>query len=242
MSFCGNTGSIPAMTRRQLLERYTGSLSVLPEQAPSDSDMKNGLVPDAWVRDHVSSLITSGIIPSVPNPKELEGNPGGAPEAVDPLKTFVEKDQLLQVNLKKEYCFYETRYFAALDSFLSSIASTTLNGNRDQLIKSRLDLTRTLNEKLTLLTQITNEISKRRYQQSQGLQSDINSLNAKMGIRRKELLEQQDILSRETAAADLHKRMVDYTTEKNKANTNLLTLYGILNITAIAMIFYVSRT
>jgi hypothetical protein len=60
--------------------------------------------------------------------------------------------------------------------------------------------------------------------------------------RRTELLKQQDILSRETATADLHKRMVDYTTEKNKANTNLLTLYGILNITAIAMIFYISRT
>jgi hypothetical protein len=99
-----------------------------------------------------------------------------------------------------------------------------------------------MNQKLTLLTQITNEISKSRYQQSQGLQGQINSVNTNLEQRRKELLEQQEILNRETAAADLHKRMVEYTTEKNKANTNLLTLYGILNITAIAMIFYVSRT
>jgi hypothetical protein len=227
------------MTQDQILARYMASPSVLPEEVPP---MTSGLASDGWVRNHVAALINRGIIPAVPEPKKLQGNPGGAPEATDPLKTFVEKDQQLQENLKKEYCFYELRYFAALDSFLSSIASTTLGASRDQLIKSKLDITRMMNQKLTLLTQITNEISKSRYQQSQGLQGQINSVNTNLEQRRKELLEQQEILNRETAAADLHKRMVEYTTEKNKANTNLLTLYGILNITAIAMIFYVSRT
>ena len=243
MSFCGTTGSIPAMTQDQLLARYTESPSVLPESIQDVAGINTtGLATSGWLKSHVDELINKGIIPAVPDPKTMKGNPGGAPEAMDPLKTFVEKDQQLQVNLKKEYCFYELRYFAALDSFLSSIASTTLGASRDQLLKSKLDLTRMLNQKLTLLTQITNEISKSRYQQSQGLQGEINSVNTNLEKRRSELLEQQEILSRETAAADLHKRMVEYTTEKNKANTNLLTLYGILNITAIAMIFYISRT
>jgi hypothetical protein len=239
MSFCGNTGSIPAMTQEQILARYTDSVSILPDEIPP---MTDGLANSSWVRNHVSALTNSGIIPAIPEPKNLQSNPTGTPESVDPLKTFVEKDQTLRENIKKEYCFYERRYFAALDSFLSSIASTTLGASRDQLIKGKLDLTRMLNQKLTLLTQITNEISKRRYEQSQGMQTQINSVNQSLTDRRGKLLEQQEILSRETAAADLHKRMVEYTTEKNKANTNLLTLYGILNITAIAMIFYIART
>ena len=60
--------------------------------------------------------------------------------------------------------------------------------------------------------------------------------------RCEDLLEQRDILERETAAADLHKRMAEYTTEKNRANQNLLTLYAVLNVTALAMIFYIART
>jgi hypothetical protein len=239
MSFCGNTGSIPAMTQEQILARYTESVSILPESMPS---MNNGLASTSWVRNHVDALMNNNIIPLPPQPDKTRGNPAGAPEALDPLKTFVEKDQTLRENIKKEYCFYERRYFAALDSFLSSIASTTLGADRDRLIKGKLDLTRMLNQKLTLLTQITSEISKTRYQLSQGMQNQINSLNKTLTVRRDQLLEQQDILSRETAAADLHKRMVEYTVEKNKANTNLLTLYGILNITAIAMIFYIART
>jgi hypothetical protein len=63
-----------------------------------------------------------------------------------------------------------------------------------------------------------------------------------LGARQKQLSEQNEILNRESAAADLHKRMVEYTIEKNKANTNLLTLYGVLNIVALSMIFYIART
>ena len=122
------------------------------------------------------------------------------------------------------------------------MASKSLAGNQETVVQGRLVAARMLNQKLTLLTQITNGISKKRYASTSALQSEINAVNGSLAKRREDLLEQRDILQRETAAADLHKRMAEYTTEKNRANQNLLTLYAVLNVTALAMIFYIART
>lgn len=108
-------------------------------------------------------------------------------------------------------------------------------------MQERLNILRGLNSRLILITQIANGIAKNRYQKTNSFQGQINTINNQLTSRRAGLQEQNEILSRETAAADLHKRMVEYTIEKNKANQNLLALYGVLNITALAMIFYVAR-
>jgi hypothetical protein len=238
-TFCGGKGSVPKMTPSELLARYTGSVGFLPESMPQ---MPNGLASEGWLRNYVSTLESQGRIPRIPAANDMKSTPFDSPDSQDPLAEYVKKETKLQKDLKKEYCFYETRYFSALDQFLQGVADASLKGNTETVVQGRLDTTRRLNQKVTLLTQITNAISKYRYNTSQALQRDINSVNNNLRKRQQNLLTQREILVKETAAADLHKRMVDYTTEKNKANTNLLTLYGILNISAIAMIFYIART
>ena len=237
-TFCGGTGSVPKMTPSELLARYSDSLGFLPESMPP---MSNGLAEEGWLKNYVSTLEGQDRIPRIPAANDMKSTPFDSPDTQDPLAEYVKKEGQLQDNLKKEYCFYETRYFSALDQFLQGVADASLQGNAETVVQGRLDAARRLNQKVTLLTQITNSISKYRYNSSQAMQRDINSLNNNLRERQKNLIAQRNILVKETAAADLHKRMVDYTTEKNKANTNLLTLYGILNITAIAMIFYIAR-
>jgi hypothetical protein len=236
-SFCGGTGSVPAMTPSEIAEKFPNGF--LPESLPP---MEGGLAAQGWLNQYISSLKSQGRLPSPPSAQSLQSTPLAAPETSDPMKTFVQKENAVQETLKQEYCFYERRYFAALDSFLQSVASKSLAGQQETIVQGRLAIARTLNQKLTLLTQITNGISKQRYASTSALQSDINSINGSLAKRRNELLEQREILQRESAAADLHKRMAEYTTEKNRANQNLLTLYGVLNITALAMIFYIART
>jgi hypothetical protein len=235
--FCGGTGSVPAMTPSELNARFPNGF--LPDGMPP---MPNGLAEEKWVLDYISRLVSQGRLPNLPSAKNFQSTPFGSPESQDPLKSYVAKENSVQETLKKEYCFYEKRYFAALNSFLTAVSNTSIRGQASASVDQNLNLARALNQKLTLLTQITNGIAKQRYSSTQKMQSEINSINGNLEKRRKELLEQRDILSRESAAADLHKRMVEYTTEKNRANQNLLTLYGILNITAIAMIFYIART
>lgn len=40
----------------------------------------------------------------------------------------------------------------------------------------------------------------------------------------------------------LRKEMVNYSIEKNKAATNLLALYGFLNLSAIGILIYIYRS
>jgi hypothetical protein len=241
-SFCGGTGSIPAMTVQELRQVFQGANQqpgILPDTMPP---MPSGLAEETWVRQYVQTLESQGRIPKPPRAADTQSAQFNAPETKQPLAQFVEKENVLQDTIKAEYCFYESRYFAALDSFLSAVSDASLRGQAQTQVQSRLDLARMLNQKLTLLTQITNGISKYRYSASSMFQNDINSLNTNMRARQEDLRKQSEILQRESAAADVNKRMVQYTVEKNKANSNLLTLYGILNITALAMIFYIARS
>ena len=185
---------------------------------------------------------TQGRIPVPTNTADTASTPFTAPDAIDPLATYVEKENQFQQKIKEEDCFYERRYFASLDGFLQSVANTSLGGQESSTVQNKLNKSRDLNKKLTLLTQITNAVSKYRYSASAQFQKDINTVNSKLQGRQADLLEQNKILQRETAASELNQRMIQYTVEKNKANQNLLTLYGILNIVALGMVFYISRT
>jgi hypothetical protein len=236
-SFCGGTGSIPAMTPSEIQEIYPNG--ILPATMPS---MTSGLADEAWLKNYVVSLQQQGRVPTPPPARTYESAPFDSPDKKSVLAEFSSKENKLQEDLKKEYCFYEKRYFAALDSFLQAIADNSLRGQSATTVEGRLAVTIRLNQKVMLLTQITNAISKLRYSTGLQLQGDINKVNENLKARQEKLIQQRDILVKETAAADLHKRMVDYTTEKARANSNLLTLYGILNITAVALIYYIART
>jgi hypothetical protein len=50
------------------------------------------------------------------------------------------------------------------------------------------------------------------------------------------------VLKQEDAAGILHKRMVEFTQEKNLSANNLLSLYGFLNLVALGLLVYISRT
>jgi hypothetical protein len=236
-TFCGRTTSVPAFTPTELRATYPNGF--LPASLPS---MPNGLASEQTVQTYVQQLIQQGRVSEPGKASELASNPFGAPEGADPLKVFVTKENAMQSEMKAEYCFYESRYFAALDSFLTTVSDASLRGQAADTVQSKLTSVRQLNQKLIYLTQIANGIAKHRYATSSRFQTEINSLNQKLSVRQTQLAEHNEILNRESAAADLHKRMVDYTIEKNKANTNLLTLYGVLNIVALSMIFYIART
>ncbi len=236
-TFCGRTTSVPAFTPTELRAVFPNG--VLPASLPP---MPNGLASEQVVQQTVQQLIQQGRVPEPGKASELASNPFAAPEGDYPLKTFVTKENALQKAIKAEYCFYEARYFSALDSFLTTVSDASLRGQAADQVQSRLTTVRQLNQRLIFLTQITNGIAKHRYSTSSRFQNEINTLNSRLSSRQKQLREQNEILNRESAAADLHKRMVEYTIEKNKANTNLLTLYGVLNIVALSMIFYIART
>ena len=236
-TFCGGSNSVPSLSPGELRETFPDG--ILPGSLP---EMNNGLASEDWVTNYIQQLETNGKLPKPISMKTTKSNMFNSPESKDPLAGYVAADNAFQTALKNEYCFYEKRYLAALDSFLQTVADSSLRQTNSNSVDDRLTQTRVLNQKLTLLTQIANGVSKYRYQTAQGYNNDINSVNSSLQTRQQNLLEQHKILQKESASADLNKRMVEYTMEKNKANQNLLTLYGVLNIVALAMIVYIART
>ena len=111
-TFCGgsNSGSVPAMTPDELRAVYPNGL--VPLDLPT---MDNGLATEDWVRNYILTLSRTGVIPDPGKASEVQSNPSGSPDTLDPLSSFVEKENTLQNNIKLEYCFYEKRYFAALN-------------------------------------------------------------------------------------------------------------------------------
>lgn len=233
--FCGGSGSVPALSQDELRAPFADG--ILPASLPP---MPNGLANEEWIQQYVQQLDSSGRLPKPAEAKKVQTNMFGSPEEKDPLAAYTDKEKSFQDSIKSEYCWYERRYFTALDMFLNSVSNASFRG-QTEAVGTRLDLAKLLNQKVTLLTQIVNGIAKFRFAQHTRFQGDINALNTGLKERQKQLLEQSNILSRETAAADLHKHMVSYTVEKNKANQNLLTLFGVLNILAIGMVYYIAR-
>jgi hypothetical protein len=239
-TFCGGTdGSIPAMTSNELSQLFPSG--ILPSTMP---DMSKGLATEDWIKNYVQTLEQNGTLPKPINMDSVKSNMFDSPETADPLASYVSSDNTFLDNLKKEYCHYEKRYFASLSMFLDAVAQSSLQGQQTAAatIQLQLDTTRTLNQKLTLLTQIVNGIAVYRYKTAKDYNSNINTINDQLRGRQEKLMKQNEILKKESASADLNKKMVEYTTEKNKANQNLLSLYGVLNIVALAMIFYIART
>jgi hypothetical protein len=237
MGVCGTYSSVPSFTNEELRATFSGGF--LPSSLPT---MENGLATDTQISTQINSLKSQGLLPTPPSITQIQSTPFNSPDSSEPLSVYVTKVNTADETLKNEYCYYEKRYFASLNSFLSALANNSLGGNQDTVITGHLNLTKQLNMKLTYLTQLANAIAKERYSVTSEFQTGINSSNTTIQSQQQKLLEQRTILSKESSSVDLYKRMVEYTAEKNRANQNLLAMYGILNVTALAMIFYVARS
>ena len=246
-TFCGGTGSPPSIATSDLLTPYTASKSILPASGvPSDS---SGVMSASEITAQMKYLEQNNVLPIPPAALSAVTTTSltSSPDTNNAVSTYVTKEAELIQNIKAEYCWYEKRYYSALNNLLDSISKSSLStdatsqASAQALITSQLSTVSVLNNKCNLIIQVTNGISKYRYTQSQGYQTQINNLNTDLSKRGSQLQAQADILNSETALADVRKRMVEYTKEKNKSNQNLLALYGFLNLIALGIIVYVAK-
>jgi len=239
-SICG--GATPATMTTQDLQA-TFEKSILPTNVTRNTD---GTITDASLKSHISSLSSSGVIPVRPQVGTIQGgtlanNPNS------PLAAYIVKENELLAKIKQEYCFYEGRYRYALNVLVDSVSQASLpasgaspTGNQSKF-EVYLPITRKLNQKLNDVSQVINAIAIERYRLSRQDSTEINSINQALASRAADLQAQAAILKSDTSAAELRKRMVDYTKEKNNATNNLLTLYAVLNIVAIGALVILAR-
>lgn len=150
------------------------------------------------------------------------------------------------VALQTEFCYYYVRYKFALEDLFETLSRTsagsTLTAPQRATIETKISNAKILNTKLNDIIQITNTIAKKRSAEMRDQNTSINLLNESIKDVYTRLQIQNEILRKEDSITDLRKRMVEFTEEKNQSATNLLSLYGFLNLVALGLLFYVARS
>lgn len=240
MAFCG---SIPtSMTDTALQAPYTstnGSPSLMGSANVASAERtERGLLTPTATLTAVKALKAQGLIPTPPTITSNSVSETG------PIEAYMKQDQDFVANLKAEYCYYDGRYRYALQQLIKGLQQgyTDSNTTNQQSIQNYLKLTQGLNRTLNDMTQIVNQITQQRRQETKDQSTSINSLNQELVSRGNQLGAQNDILQKEQGAANLYKEMVKFTREKANYTNNMLALYSFLNITALGLLFYIYRS
>jgi hypothetical protein len=208
------------------------------------ADFTNPTTLASDVNTTLGLLQTSQIMPTVPQLNTLNGNLNGSPSTVSPMSTYVNKVNTFQNNVKSEYCYYEQQYFTLVSLYLGAIASSTgASGNTGGTVNTATlqPLVLAANARLNTIVTLINGISRYNFIKISNLNSQLNTQNNAVTDSSTMLRKQAQIFQSDSVSADVNKRMVEYTAEKNRANQNLMAVYFTLNVVAIASLFILAK-
>lgn len=257
MSFCSVTASIT--TDAQMNTGYPPNKSILPASGSLGVDARDattGRILPAKLNIIYDGLVASGRLISGSQFKtqldEIRSKQNDATKAKgrDEVQQILDelpaKELQTMQDLKEEYCFTFVRYKYALNQMFSNLTAGstagTLTAEKQAAIQMYLAKSKDFNIKLNDLIQVSNFLASKRASDSSEQSDQINSLNTEISSTFDTLKQHQEILSSETATADLRQRMTEFSEEKNRSANNLLQLYGALNIVAIGLLLYIYRS
>jgi hypothetical protein len=147
---------------------------------------------------------------------------------------FNQDNANIKAAFNTEYCFYESRLKYAQKTFFISASQQQIQSN-NKLVVYKNSIISKLVLKQLILTKIANQIFKNDITRLEGF-------TGSMVLSSSDISAQHTRLTTALTTSKLNQRMVAYTTEKNNANQNLLTLFGILNVVAIGIIYGIASS
>jgi len=194
-------------------------------------DSTTGRVPAAQVEAYIKSLRSKRLL--YPSPSYKTPVPGDLGQQIN-------TDAKSYTAIQAEYCYYEAKYKTALSKYLSDATSTDTSLN--QAAKIQLAAVTQLNLRLNSLLEIMNSLSQERANNVESNKESINKWNKDISKKLSGLQEQYNRISADDKTVLRQTSMVEFSKEKNNAASNQIGLYIALNIAAIGMIFFVSRS
>jgi hypothetical protein len=221
--------------------------SILPSSEPQRS--ADGRLTATALDSIYSGLVNQGKLISNNRYKQIMVNVTSQKDKAEIQKTLEsvgQQESQTMTALQSEFCFYYVRYKFALEDLFETLSRTSagssLTDAQRKTIETKITNAKGLNIKLNDLIQITNSIATKRSSEMRDQNLTINLLNENIKDVYSRLQVQNEILRKEDSISELRKRMVDFTEEKNQSATNLLSLYGFLNLVALGLLFYVARS
>jgi hypothetical protein len=196
-------------------------------------DATTGRVPAAQVESYITTLRSKGLLPPASSSTSYAASPGT-------LSNQINTDAKIFTAIQAEYCYYQNQYKQALSEYLTDATSsdTSLNVAASRKI-SKVTL---LNLRLNSLIEIMNSLSQERANNVQSNKNSINKWNEDISQKLSGLQDQYNRIKRDDKTVLTQTKMMEFSKEKNNAISNQIGLYIALNIAAIGMIFFVSRS
>jgi hypothetical protein len=194
-------------------------------------DLTTGRVPAAQVDSYINSLRSSGKLPNAPSYETPV--PGDLGQQIN-------IDAQTYTAIQAEYCYYEAQYKTALSKYLND--ATSADTSLNQAAKTKLAGVTQLNLRLNSLLEIMNSLSQERANNVESNKQSINKWNKDISKKLSGLQDQYNRITADDKTVLRQTGMVEFSKEKNNAISNQIGLYIALNIAAIGMIFFVSRS
>lgn len=196
-------------------------------------DATTGRVPAGQVESYIATLRSKGLLPSAPSSTSYTTSPGTLSERIN-------TDATIFTAIQAEYCYYQNEYKQALSTYLTDATSndTSLNA----AASTKINNVTQLNLRLNSLIEIMNSLSQERANNVQSNKNSINKWNEDISQKLSGLQDQYNRIKRDDKTILTQTKMMEFSKEKNNAISNQIGLYIALNIAAIGMIFFVSRS
>jgi hypothetical protein len=196
--------------------------------------MPNGISTTTLPIDEGTKRISQPALESYAKSLVARGSiPGQKPEFNDQMNV----DKTFYASLRNEYCFYETRYVAALNQFLTLVANP--NGADTT---AALAITITLNKRLNSLLEIMNYVSNSRARLVNDRSKKLNEYNDDLQSKIRILRSQQDFLQSGDVVLQTQEEMMRYSAEKSQATNIQIAFFVALNIVAIGTVLTVYKS
>lgn len=198
-------------------------------QAPMSSDFCNGAT---VAIDKINEIMPDSISTTLEGKEAIRAYAQGLMAPGATIDKQMLDDKAFYARMKKEYCFYETRYITALRHFVTTVAESRGMDSGSPVLKSTVNLNKRLNSLLEIMDYVSNERSKKVNDRSK----EITAANAALQEKIKTLKNQQEFLESADVRIRTQEEMVRYSAEKSRAMNIQIMFFVALNVIALGTI------
>jgi hypothetical protein len=188
------------------------------------TDKDTGRISASALQGYISTLEAKGVIP---------GSQGS-------LDDQMRADKQFYAAIQEEYCFYESRYKAALAQFLALVASPT--GTDQNAATPMLNATIGLNQRLNSLLEIIAYVGNERARRVNARSAQLDTANASLDDKITTLQRQYDFLTSSDVRVRTQSEMIRYSAEKSRGLNIQIMFFVALNVVALGTVITVYRS
>jgi len=208
----------------------TASVNQIADVMPGSVSTTSLPVDDATKR--ISTTAMQGYVAQLESTGQIPGQKAAFDDQM-------QADMGFYKQIQAEYCFYESRYVAAMTQFLALVSDP--NGADQTAVSGALNATVGLNQRLNSLLEILNYVSNERAQMVNSRGPQIDAANQTLDGKLATLAAQKDFLTSGDVRLRTQEEMIRFSAEKAHAMNIQIAFFVALNVVALGTVIAVYK-